>query len=123
MCANTCRLCKRLIISQAVTFATDTLTVNIPDGSYRNCEKYCLVIAQAIPDTTTITAPVVITIGSGTTTFPLVDCTGSPVTAGALRTRTRYATKVNTTPTGGSFRLLGRVCSVNNDLAAITAET
>lgn len=123
MCSNTCKLCKRLIISQAVTFATDTLTVNIPDGSYRNCEKYCLVIAQAIPDTTTITAPVVITIGSGTTTFPLVDCTGSPVTAGALRTRTRYATKVNTTSTGGSFRLLGRVCSVNNDLAAITAET
>lgn len=123
MCSNTCKLCKRLIISQAVTFATDTLTVNIPDGSYRNCEKYCLVIAQAIPDTTTITAPVVITIGSGTTTFPLVDCTGSPVAAGALRTRTRYATKVNTTSTGGSFRLLGRVCSVNNDLAAITAET
>lgn len=123
MCSNTCKLCKRLIISQTVTFATDTLTVNIPDGSYRNCEKYCLVIAQAIPDTTTITAPVVITIGTGTTTFPLVDCTGSPVTAGALRTRTRYATKVNTTSTGGSFRLLGRVCSVNNDLAAITAET
>lgn len=123
MCANVCKLCKKLIISQAVTFATGTLTVNIPDGTYNNCEKYCLVIAQAIPDTATINAPVVVTIGTGTTTFPLVDCTGTPVTAGAIRTRTRYATRVNTTTTGGSFRLLGRLCSVNNDLAAITAET
>ena len=123
MCANVCKLCKKLIISQSVTFATGTLTVNIPDGTYNNCEKYCLVIAQAIPDTATINAPVVVTIGTGTTTFPLVDCTGTPVTAGAIRTRTRYATRVNTTTTGGSFRLLGRLCSVNNDLAAITAET
>lgn len=123
MCANTCKLCKRIVISQAVTFATGTLIVNIPDGTYNNCEKYCLVIAQAIPDTATINAPVVVTIGTGTTTFPLVDCTGTPVTAGAIRTRTRYATRVNTTTTGGSFRLLGRLCSVNNDLAAINAET
>ena len=123
MCSNICQLCKKLIISQAVTFATDTLTVNIPDGAYGNHDKYCLVIAQAIPDTATINAPVVITIGTGTTEFPLVDCTGTPVTAGALRTRTRYASRVNTTTTGGTFRLLGRLCCVNNDLAAITAET
>nr|DAG01312.1 MAG TPA: hypothetical protein [Myoviridae sp. ctk6V34] len=123
MCSNICKLCRRLILSQTVTFATDTLTVNLPDGSYRNREKYCLVLAQTIPDTATINAPVVVTIGTGTTTFPLLDCTGSPVTAGQLRTRTRYATRVNTTQTGGSFRLLGGLCGVNNDLAAITSET
>lgn len=119
MCNNTCRLCRKLILSQAVTFATDTLTVNIPAGAYGNCEKYCLVLAQAIPDTATVNAEVVITIGDGTETYPLVDCAGIPVTAGLLRTRTRYATRVATTPTGGSFVLATRLCNGNN-LDAIT---
>ena len=55
-----------LVLSQAVTFADGTLTINLPAGSYANGEKYCIVIAQAIPEATTITAPVVITIGTGT---------------------------------------------------------
>lgn len=121
MCKNTCKLCRRLILSQAVTFAGDTLTINIPEGVYGNCEKYCLVIAQAIPDATTISADVVITIGDGTVEYPLVDCAGNAVTAGMLRTRTRYAARVATTPTGGSFRLATRFCE-NNNLAAITGE-
>ena len=33
-CNNVCRLCDRLILSQAVTFAGGTLTINIPAGSY-----------------------------------------------------------------------------------------
>lgn len=119
MCDNTCRLCRRLILSQAITFAGTTLTINIPEGVYGNCEKYCLVLAQAIPDATTVTAEVVITIGDGTTAYPLVDCVGNAVTAGLLRTRTRYATRVATTPTGGSFRLATRICNGNN-LEAIT---
>ena len=119
MCNNTCRLCRRLILSQAVTFDADTLTINIPAGVYGDGEKYCLVLAQAIPDATTITAAVVITIGDGTTEYPLVDCTGNAVTAGFLRTRTRYAARVATTPTAGTFRLTTRVCSGYN-LEAIT---
>ena len=73
-CKNVCRLCPRLIISQAVTFADGTLTVNIPAGSYANGEKYCIVVAQTRPATTTIDAPVVITIGAGTETYPLTGC-------------------------------------------------
>lgn len=119
MCNNTCRLCKRLILSQAITFTAGTLTINIPAGVYGNCEKYCLVLAQAIPDGTTIDAAVVVTIGTGTDTYPLVDCAGNAVTAGMLQTRTRYAMRVATTPTGGSFRLANRFCSGNN-LDAIT---
>lgn len=34
------RLCPRFIISQAVTFADGTLTVNLPAGSYTNGERY-----------------------------------------------------------------------------------
>lgn len=119
-CRTSCRLCDRLIISQAVTFAAGTLTINLPAGSYQNGYRYCIVVAQAIPAATTITAPVVITIGDGTEEYPLNDNCCSQLTAAALRTRTRYATRVSTTPTGGSFNLIGRACCTqNNDLTAI----
>ena len=119
-CSNVCRLCPNLVISQAVTFADGTLTVNIPAGSYGNGCKYCIVIAQTIPTATTITAPVVITIGDGTEEYPLVNKCCAPVTACALRTRTRYATIVATDATGGTFKMLGKgCCAPDNSLAAI----
>lgn len=117
---NVCRLCDRLIISQAVTFADGTLTINIPAGSYGDKCEYCIVVAQAIPAETTITAPVVITIGDGTQTYPLTGCNCAQLIACQIRTRTRYAVRVATTATGGTFRLLGRAsCGPSNVLAAI----
>lgn len=123
-CNTSCRLCDRLIISQAVTFAAGTLTINLPAGSYANGCKYCIVIAQSIPAATTINAPVVVTIGDGADTYPFTRCDCAQLTACALRTRTRYATRVVTTPTGGSFRLLGRAaCAPNNALQSINGGT
>lgn len=120
MCKNVCRLCDRLIISQGVTFAGGVLTINLPAGSYNNRCKYCIVLAQTIPAAATITAPVEITIGDGTATYPLLDGCCRPVTACGLRTRTRYATRVVTDAAGGAFRLLGRpCCSPSYALAAI----
>lgn len=111
-CPNVRRLCKNLVISTAVTFADGTLTINIPAGNYGNGCKYCLVVAQAIPAETTITAPVVITIGDGTTEYDLVGCDCSPVTACSINTRTRYSTIVSTNTTTGVFKLLGKLpCS------------
>lgn len=119
-CKPICRLCDRLIISQAVTFADGTLTINIPAGSYGNGCKYCIVVAQAIPDETTINAPVVITIGDGTVEYPLTKCNCAQATACSIRTRTRYSAVVNTSATGGTFRLLGKpCCAPNNALPAI----
>jgi hypothetical protein len=119
-CKNVCRLCDRLIISQAVTFADGTLTINLPAGSYGDGCKYCIVVAQAIPAATTITAPVVITIGAGTEEYPLTGCDCAQLMACSIRTRTRYATRVATTATGGTFKLLGKACCApNNALAAI----
>ena len=120
MCSNVCKLCNRLVISNSVAFADDALTINIPAGDYMDGEKYCLVVAQNIPADTTITAPVFVTIGDGTEQYPLDNRDCSQVSACGLRTRTRYATRVATTPTGGAFRLLGRTCCApNNDLVSI----
>lgn len=119
-CKPVCRLCDRLVISQSVTFTGGNLVVNIPAGSYRNGEKYCIVIAQAIPNTATINAPVVITIGTGTQQYPLTNRCCVPVTACGIRTRTRYSTVVATSGTSGAFRLLGNACPCpSNNLAAI----
>ncbi len=119
-CKNICKLCPKFIISQAVTYASGVLTVNIPAGSYDNCEKYCLVIAQAIPADAIVGAPVVITIGTGGVNYPLLLCNGTQMLAGTLRTRTKYSTVVQTSSTGGSFRLLGRTCcQPNNNLQSI----
>lgn len=120
-CKNVCRLCDRLIISSAVTFTAGTgLIINIPEGSYQDGCKYCIVVAQAIPDATTITAPVFITIGAGTELYPLNKCDCTQATACSIRTRTKYATRVETSATTGVFKLLGRVaCAPNNNLTAI----
>ena len=56
-CKPVCRLCDNLVLSQAVTFTGGNLEINLPAGAYNNGEKYCIVVAQAIPDTTTINAP------------------------------------------------------------------
>lgn len=119
-CTNVCKLCDRIRISTAVTFTTPNLIITLPQGSYEDGEKYCIVIAQNIPADTTINAPVFIQIGTGTELYPLQRCDCSQATACGIRTRTRYATRVVTSPTSGSFRLLGRLCcSPNNDLQAI----
>lgn len=119
-CNHNCRLCDRLILSQAVTFDGANLIINLPAGAYQNCCEYCIVVAQAIPAATTINAPVFITIGTGTVLYPLNKCNCAQATACSIRTRTRYAVRVSTTPTGGSFRLLGRICCApNNDLTSI----
>jgi hypothetical protein len=119
-CKPVCTLCERLVISQAVTFADGTLTINLPAGSYANGCKYCIVIAQTIPAAATITAPVVITIGTGTEEYPLTNKSCAQVTACALRTRTRYSVVVSTSATGGTFKMLGRgCCAPNNALASI----
>lgn len=119
-CKPICQLCDKIRISQAVTFSSGTLIINLPAGSYNDGEKICIIVAQSIPSTTTITAPVVVTVGDGTQQYPLTNCNCSPVTACSLRTRTRYSVCVSTTATGGTFRLIGKpCCAPNNRLTSI----
>ena len=120
-CKNVCKLCPKLILSTATTFTAGTgLVITIPEGSYNDGEKYCIVIAQTIPAETTISAPVFIQIGAGSVLYPLDKCDCTQATACSIRTRTKYSTKVETTPTGGIFKLLGNVCCApNNNLHSI----
>lgn len=119
-CKPVCRLCPNLIISTAVNFDGTNVIVGLPAGSYQNGCKYCIVIAQAIPASATVNAPVVFSIGTGTERYPLTTACCRPVTACGIRTRTRYSTTVVTSATGGTFRMLGRPCCMpNNDLASI----
>ena len=106
-----CKLCPNLVISTAVAYdaATNTLNITIPDNGYRRCEKVCIVVAQALPETTTIGALVNIVIGAST--FPLLRCNCTQVTACEIRTRTKYSTCVVTDTTSGAFKLLGKTHS------------
>lgn len=119
-CGCTQKLCDRLILSESVTFAAGTLTINLPAGSYGNGCRYCIVVAQAIPAATTITAPVVITIGDGTEEYPLTNQCCAQLSACSIRTRTKYPVQVATDATGGTFKVLGKVsCSPSNALPAL----
>lgn len=120
-CQKNGEVCRHLVISSAVTFTAGTgLIINIPEGSYADGSKYCIVVAQTIPDATTITAPVFITIGAGTELYPLNKCDCTQATACSIRTRTKYSTRVETSATTGVFKLLGNIpCAPNNNLTAI----
>lgn len=120
-------LCNHVVISQSVTFTDGTLLIDLPAGSYENGEKYCLVIAQDIPDTATIAADVAITIGGvTTTTYPLVNCNCANVQAYQISTRTKYLTQVVTNIGSGVFKLLGNINCVkcnNNGAPALPIAT
>lgn len=124
-CSNTCKLCDNLIISTNVSFIEGNVVISIPSGNYNNNSKYCIVIAQAIPSTATISSNVVIAIGDNTTIqYPLIDCCGRSITASQISTRVRYSTRVVTNSTGGSFKLLSNCIRSNkNNLPSIPAPT
>lgn len=122
-----CSICKNLVISTSVTVVTvggvDTLVIDIPAGFYPDCRRVCLVVAQAIPVTATITMPVAISIGGDTTTvYPIVNCDCTQVTACAIKTRTKYGLRINTTATSAVFKTLNKLtCYPEDTLAVIPA--
>lgn len=104
------RIDPRSVTAETITFATDTLTINLPQRSYNSGCPYFLRILEPIPDTATIGSEVVITIGAGTVEYPLVDCNGAPVTAENLRSGYSYPVAVVSSGTSGAFRILAPLC-------------
>ena len=120
-CGYVKRLCPRLVFSESVTYTAPNLVIDLPAGAYNDGQKYCIVITDAIPAATVREAPVFFTIGGGAVLYPFVSCDGTQLTERNIDTRTRYSVCVDTTATGGSFRLLGKACVLptNNNLTSI----
>lgn len=116
---SNCKLCSRSIISQSITFNGTSLVVNLPNDNYGNKQKYCIILAQSIPDETTINAPVVFTIGTGTVQYPFVNNDCTPILASQVRTRRVYRTKVNTGVNDGVFKYVGDCCLPSNSTTVV----
>ena len=100
------RIDPRSITPDAITFADGTLTINIPQWSYKSGCPYFLRLIDEIPAETTIGADVVITIGTGTVEYPLLDCQGVQATAERLRTGYSYPVAVVGSGANGAFKIL-----------------
>lgn len=114
-CNRNCKICDDFVISTSVTVVTvdgtDTLVIDLPDGTYPDRCNYCIVVAQAIPATATITMPVAFSIGGVTTTvYPFMNCNCTQVTACGVQTRTRYPVTVSTNTVSGVFRSRRPLC-------------
>lgn len=122
MCDNN-RLPCCWVLSKDIAFEGGVLTITLPGGTYANGRCLKILLAQNIPEETTIVAPVVIAIGDGTVTYPLQRCDGAQVTAAALRYLNVYPVRVATNATSGAFVVLGGLCCVpDNTLQALTGD-
>lgn len=120
---SNCRVCKKLVGSVSVTVVGTSLVVNIPQANYDNCQRVCLAVLQEIPSTATRGLPVVITIGTATTQYPLVRCDGTPVTQEYIGQGNIYPVIVQTTATSAVFRTLTNLCAVSTNLPSIPVAT
>lgn len=122
-CNNICQTCRQYVVSSSVTVGADSLVVNIPDAVYADGARICLRIAQVIPDTATVNLPVVVTIGTNTTEFPLTNCDCVQLTASALAVNRTYTVKVVTNAVSGVFRILSSNVGRVNKLPFIPVTT
>lgn len=108
-CIKNCKLCKKFILSTAINYdaATNTVIVGLPANTFENCQRYCIVLAQTLPEAATINSQVVFTIGTNTTQYPFLNKNCVPVYVSQVRTRRIYPIKVNTTINEGVFKYVG----------------
>ena len=108
-CIRNCKLCNNLILSTAINYdaATNSVLVGLPANTFENCQKYCIVLAQTIPEAATINSQVFFTIGTNPTQYPFVNKDCVPIYATQIRTRRIYPVRVNTDINGGVFKYVG----------------
>ena len=129
MCNNSCNECSRKIYSDSVTVVAvndvTTLVIDVPQQSFTNCQRGCLVLTQNIPDTATVNMPVAISIGGVTTTvYSAMACNCAPVVASQLRTRRRYPFIVQVNGTVGVFKILKNLsCNPCDNASSIPVAT
>lgn len=106
-CRNIGHLCDKLIISQNINFANGTLAIILPDDvDIVDKNKYCIVLAQALPADTTINADVIVRIAGSPKPYPLVNKDFTPVSVRQIFEKTRYSTRFLNNIQDGVFRLM-----------------
>lgn len=122
-CIRNCKLCDKFILSTAINYSasTNTVIVGLPNNAYSNNCKYCIVLAQSIPTSATISSRVVFTIGTDPTQYPFVNCDCTPIYASQLRTRRIYPTRVNTAVGTGVFKYVGKCKLPCNSITTTTS--
>lgn len=118
-CNNICKLCDHLVISTAVNFdgTANQVVIGLPAGTYNAGEKYCIVVAQSIPTAVTVNSTVTVSIGTVATRYPVVNCDCTPLTGCGIKSRTKYSTRLVITPAGASFKMLGKACGCEGNVA------
>lgn len=108
-CIKNCKLCNKLILSTAINYdaATNAVIIGLPANAFENCQKYCIVLAQTIPEAATINSQVFFSIGTNTTQYPFVNKNCVPIYATQIRSRRIYPVKVNTSINEGVFKYIG----------------
>lgn len=91
-----CGGCTHFVKTVSVIVSGNVLILNIPQKTYSNHEKVCICVAQNIPTNITSAMTVAITIGTGTTQYPLITRCGNNVHADQVRSRKVYHTNVAT---------------------------
>lgn len=118
------KICNNAVFSSSVTLAGGTVIINIPQQTFKNGQRLCLFVTQTIPQAAPQNAPVVITIGTSTTQYPLVNNCCAQVNPCGIRSRRIYPLQVVTTASGANFKILRRTCcSPQNVLPSIPAPT
>ena len=108
-CIRNCKLCDKLVLSTAINYdaTNNVVIVALPADVFENGQRYCVILAQAIPPAATINSQVFFTVGTNPTQYPFVNRCCEPVYATQIRTRKIYPVRVNTSVNAGVFKYIG----------------
>lgn len=91
-----CGACTHFVKSNSITVSGNNVVINIPvpELTLENGRKICICLAQAIPNGASLSQTVVITVGTGTTRYPLRTRSGNNVRGDQIKSRKVYHTFV-----------------------------
>lgn len=110
---SSCRVCNNLVVSTSVAISGTEMVITIPQTTYTNNQKLCILIAQSIPASAT-PLPVTIQIDGSKPAIPFRTICGHNVYSDQLRTRTIYPVYAATDSQTFVYRLKERCLPCTN---------
>lgn len=122
-CNCGCRCCPLLVKSTALTYNAETnvLSVSIPEATYQNHQRLCLVITQAIPAGVNANTTMNILVGTGQTGYPIYTRFLNDVYADSLMTRRVYPLLAATDTEAFVIEDVGRLKSTKHVFSTLPA--